>query len=122
MNNTNHSESIPQRARHHICRWFLLPLLLLLALPAAVEAQFTYTTTNGSITIMGYTGPGGAVTIPSTLNGLPVSSSGDYAFWGQALTSVTIPNSVTFIGDWAFGLCLSLTNVTIPNSLTSIGH
>src|ERR1019366_359508 len=41
-------------------------LLLLLALPAAVQAQFTYTTNNGTITITGYTGTGGAVTIPDT--------------------------------------------------------
>jgi hypothetical protein len=88
----------------------------------SLEAQFTYTITNGTVTITGYTGSGGDVIIPSTLNGLPVTSIGDSAFWGQALTSVTIPNSVTFIGDWAFGLCLSLTNVTIPNSVTSIGH
>ena len=49
----------------------LLPLLLLLALPAAVQAQYTDTTNNGTITITGYTGSGGAVTIPDTINGLP---------------------------------------------------
>ena len=54
----------------------LLPLLLL-ALPAVVQAQYTYTTNNGAITITGYTGPGGAVTIPSMTNGLPVTSIGD---------------------------------------------
>ena len=53
----------------------ILPLLLLLMLPAAVQAQdFTYTTNNGAITITGYTGPGGAVTIPDMINGLPVTS------------------------------------------------
>ena len=45
-----------------------------------VEAQFNYTTTNGTITITGYTGSGGAVTIPDTINGLPVTSIGDWAF------------------------------------------
>jgi hypothetical protein len=35
----------------------LLPLLLLLAPPAVVQAQFTFTTNNGTITITGYTGP-----------------------------------------------------------------
>src|ERR1019366_2154497 len=37
---------------------------------AALSSDFTYTTTNGTITITGYSGAGGAVTIPSTINGV----------------------------------------------------
>jgi hypothetical protein len=97
--------------------------LLLLALPAVVQAQFQYTITNGTITITGYTGPGGAVTIPSVINGYPVTSIGDSAFYNcRTLTSVTIGNRVTNIGDWAFDYCMSLTSVTIPKSVTSIGN
>jgi hypothetical protein len=36
------------------------------------------------------------------------------------LTSITIPNSVTSIGNGAFSDCSSLTSITIPNSVTSI--
>ena len=95
--------------------------LALLALPAVVQAQFNYTLNNGAITITGYTGPGGDVTIPATINGYPVTSIGSYAFYGiNSLTSVTIPNSVTSIGSYAFEYCTSLTSVTIPNSVTGI--
>jgi hypothetical protein len=100
----------------------LLPMLLLLALPAAMEAQFNYTTNNGAITITKYTGSGGAVTIPSTTNGLPVTSIGDAAFEDcTSLTNVTIPNGVTNIGNAAFMHCTGLIGITIPNSVTSIG-
>ena len=37
------------------------------------------------------------------------------------LTSITIPSSVSSIGDNAFRYCSSLTSITIPNSVTSIG-
>ncbi|MCB5984944.1 leucine-rich repeat domain-containing protein, partial [Flavobacterium psychrophilum] len=40
----------------------------------------------------------------------------------SGLTSVTIPNSVTTIGDEAFADCSGLTSVTIPNSVTAIGE
>ena len=38
-----------------------LAVVLLLALPAATQAQYQYTINNGTITITGYTGAGGAV-------------------------------------------------------------
>ena len=58
-----------------------------------------------------------SITIPNS-----VTSIGEDAFTGSGLTSVTIPNSVTSIGSIAFRYCSSLTSVTIPNSVTSIGE
>src|SRR5215472_12973504 len=81
-------------------------LLLLLALTGATQAQFSYVTNNGAITITGYTGPGGSVIIPSTINGLPVTSIGESAFYYKpSLTNVTIPSSVLTLEASAFESC-----------------
>lgn len=90
---------------------WLRPLLLIMLFQVVAQAQFTYTTFLGKVTITGYTGPGGAVTIPSAILGLPVISIGEGAFWLNDLTSVTIPSSVTSIADYAFADCANLTGV-----------
>ncbi len=74
-----------------------------LAMPVAVRAQYTYTTNNGAITITSFTCSAGPVTIPSAIKGFPVIAIGIGAFGGcTSLTSVTIPNSVTSIGNFSF--------------------
>ena len=84
------------------CATKILPLLMLM-LPAAVQAQFNYTTNDGTITITKYTGSGGAVDIPRETNGLPVTGIGYRAFAQCTnVTSVTIPNSVTNIKEGTF--------------------
>jgi hypothetical protein len=50
-----------------------------------------------------------------------IYASGIYSAFAGSLTSVTIPSSVTSIGDFAFGGCTGLTSVNIPNSVTNIG-
>jgi hypothetical protein len=83
--------------------------------PAGMQAQdFTYNTNNGAITIMGYTGPGGSVAIPSAIQGLPVVSISSYAFYSRpGLTNVSIPAGVTNIGNLAFYACIGLTAITV---------
>jgi len=59
-----------------------------------------------------------SVTIPNS-----VTAIGESAFKGcSGLTSITIPNSVTAIGESAFKGCSGLTSITIPNSVTKIGY
>ncbi len=68
-----------------------LSILLHLALPSITQAlDYTYTTNNGAITITEYIDPDGDVTIPSTINGLPVTAI-DRAFYNcPGLTEVTV--------------------------------
>src|SRR5262249_17268716 len=99
----------------------LLTAVLVLATPPAVQAQLSYTVTNQMVTITGYTGTTDVVAIPSTKDGRPVISIGDYAFYYSSITGVTIPNSVTSIGAHAFDLCDNLTSVMISDSVTNIG-
>ena len=55
--------------------------------------------------------------------GNSVTSIGNYAFFGcSSLTNLTIPNSVTTIGDMAFNGCSSLTSITIPKNVTFFGY
>ena len=61
------------------------------------------------------------VVIPYKINGFTVETIGHGAFERSAVTSVTIPDSVTAIHDRAFANCSHLTNISIPNSVTSIG-
>src|SRR5262245_57255650 len=94
---------------------------LLLFIPTLLPAEFSYTITpNLTVTITGYTGVGGIVTIPDTIEGLPVTSIGDYALRYPSLTGITIPNSVTNIGIGAF-TASGLIIVTMGNSVAHIG-
>ncbi len=90
-----------------------------------------YVLSGGTLTIDGYNGPGGAVIIPDNINGYPVTamkegaSSSSGVFSGKTnITSVTLPDSVTNIGAYAFYGCnnAGFTSFTIPTDVTSIGN
>ncbi len=103
---------------------------------------YTYTVTDGEATITGCdTSVSGEVIIPSTLGGFTVTAIGDSAFHNCTLiTSITVPDTVTSIGAYAFSMYSklyyddemdyiwvlaeienSLVNITLSDNLISIG-
>lgn len=94
---------------------------LLAAVCAATQAQFLYTNINNQITITRYTGPTGSITVPSTIDALPVVAIAPKAFQNTPPSSVTIPDSVLTIGDEAFALDFALTNVVMGKGLVTLG-
>jgi hypothetical protein len=96
------------------CILLLLCVLLVFGTHAASAQQtgdYAYSVDGGQATITGYTGAGGAVSIPSTLGGHATVAIGDWAFAASPVTSVTIPAGVKTIGNYAFANCLSLSTV-----------
>lgn len=70
------------------------------------KALFSYTTSGGEVTITGVYGNPQAIAIPSSINGLPVTSIADYAFQGnQSAITATLPETVTSVGEGAFMDC-----------------
>ena len=87
------------------------------------EDFYTYTVTDGKATITDVSDSfGGDIIIPSTLGGYPVVAIAESVFANRNdISSITIPEGVTDIGDYAFYGCTHLQSVTIPDSVTYIG-
>ncbi len=108
----------------------LSEVMLVLALGTLVAAaqpasDFAVMGINGQYTIEGYVGPLGPVVVPSTIYGWTVTGIDDYAFNGfyypPNVTSITIPDTVTWIGYRSFWECTTLTNVVMGNGVVSLG-
>jgi len=91
---------------------------------AASESDLTFTDIGNGYSVKArdeYGKMSGTLNIPASYNGKPVIRIDNYAFWYSNITSVTIPDSITSIGDYAFRGCDSLANVTVGSGVTDFG-
>lgn len=116
MNNSIQMKKLP-RGLYPIALGMLLVLL-----PSGVQAQWGISTNAGQVTITNYTGTSVVITVPDTIDGLPVTAIGDSAFEGnETVTNILLSTNITLIGSHAFDGCTKLPAIVIPGSITNIG-
>lgn len=113
----------------------LVFVMLLAALPAMADetrksGDFRYTLkNNGTATIVGYTGGEDSIIIPQMLDGYTVTAIGDeafdnslglYGYGNKTYSSVTLPDTIKSIGEFAFR-DTKITSINLPNGLEDIG-
>lgn len=92
-------------------------------MPSFAEAYngFTYEISGDNAVITGYLGNDTDITIPSEINGMPVTEIAEYALSGnENIKNIVVSHGIEIIHSYAFSDCTSLKSVTIPNSLTLI--
>jgi hypothetical protein len=95
--------------------------------PVSPASDFTFEVVDGVGIITAYTGPGGAVVIPSNIGGVVVraidsgTNGATAVFKGNTtITSVVIPDTVTTIERETFRDASNLAELTLPSGLTTI--
>lgn len=78
---------------------------------------------DGAAVITGYKGSGTSLSVPSSIQGKKVKSIGYDTFREHTeLTEVTVPDTVSYIGEFAFYGCSNLKKVELPTSVTEVDY
>lgn len=91
--------------------------------PREIESMedFEYELIDGSAVITRYTGSDESVEVPETIEGVPVTKIGFYAFEAKyGVTSVLLPETTEYIGEGAFMDCADLECINIPETVKGI--
>ena len=85
------------------------------------NTEYSYQLKNGGVTITNYYGEGGDVVIPAMLDGIQVTAIEGAFKYNSAVTSITVPEGVWLISQEAFAYCDQLLSVSLPSSVTNLG-
>lgn len=88
-----------------------------------VYGDFKYKTIDQhNVEIVKYTGKKTTVIIPDEIDGIPVTSIGNMAFYRQTfMSNVIFPSNLKKIGDDVFASCRSLDEIVVPDGVIHIG-
>lgn len=98
------------------------------------DFEYQYDTKTDGIEIVKYHGTAKKLTLPNTIEGLPVTVIGESAFWdeeavfdipyarNETLKEVILPDTVKNIKEDAFLGCVKLKKVTLPKKLEDLGE
>lgn len=104
--------------------FILILSFIFTALPIVASANndmFTYQIYDEDVWITGYNGNETEIVIPETIEGKNVTAIDSYAFRdNKTITSVSMPDTVTYIGPGAFQYCTSLENVKLSMNTKKI--
>ena len=90
--------------------------------PEIPETDFVCELVDGKITIVGYTGAGGEVVIPTSIGAYPVVTIGNDAFKSNMdITVVQFPEGLVSIGSHAFAFCENLITIELSSTIQTIG-
>lgn len=125
-----------KNTKNSILAFVLATLLLLSVFPASAVATFAddspqrIQTEDGivyevqadnTLTVVDYTGTHDKVTVPSNVDGMPVTTIGHYSFSDtDSLKTITLSEGISTIDEYAFSNCPNLSEVNLPDSLTAI--
>ena len=87
------------------------------------SGNFTYSITDGTAVVTGYTGEPEFIEIPHEIDGCPVSEISERAFSGcNTLKRIIFPETLRKIGDYGFYACYSLEIAALPDDVESLGE
>ena len=102
----------------------LVIMMFAFSASAETEGGYTYSVSNGVATITDVSSSvKGDIIIPSSLGGYDVTKIGENLFYGNTnITSLTIPDSVVDIKDWAFANCTNIKTIVFGEGVKFIGE
>ncbi len=89
---------------------------------AKSRGAYAYITEDGEVTLTGYTGAEKNVSLPSEIDGVPVTAIGKETFRNTAIEAVILPDGIQSIGWFAFSGCSNLRSIAIPSSVETIEY